>query len=194
MPSGYNGKLIIICTRCGKERQLYAKEMCQPCYIAEGKEKIICSRCGKERTKYAKGFCASCYRTVQLQENPALREGINKRIVEHAKSIKDKIFARNKRYRDKFPEKELARRHKRMARLKNLPNTLTEEEWQEILKQYHHACAYCGDKKSKLQREHNIPAVRGGGYTKENIVPACATCNYQKGTMTGDEFRLSKSK
>lgn len=73
-------------------------------------------------------------------------------------------------------------------RKNSLPDTLTEDEWQEILEKYHHLCAYCGTGTEPLYEEHWIPVSRGGGRTKENIVPSCHRCNSRKGTMTGDEF------
>jgi 5-methylcytosine-specific restriction endonuclease McrA len=69
------------------------------------------------------------------------------------------------------------------ARKKALPATLTTEQWIAILAAYKHRCAYCGvkeSKKSPLTQDHVIPLSKGGGTTKENIVPACLSCNSKK--------------
>lgn len=50
-------------------------------------------------------------------------------------------------------------------------------------------CVYCGEVSSILQKEHRVPLSRGGANNAANIVPACPTCNYRKGSMTDEEFR-----
>ena len=72
---------------------------------------------------------------------------------------------------------------KRRANEANIINTLTAEEWIEILKEYKFKCAYCGKKFTLFDREtrdHVIPISKGGNNTKENIVPACRSCNTKK--------------
>lgn len=58
-----------------------------------------------------------------------------------------------------------------------MPATLTESEWHGILEYFGHACAYCLRTDRPLTQEHVIPVSRGGGYTADNIVPACGPCN-----------------
>ena len=69
---------------------------------------------------------------------------------------------------------------RRRARVAATENTLTDTEWQETLEYFNHACAYCGRGDRPLTQEHIIPVSEGGGYTKENIVPACKPCNSKK--------------
>lgn len=70
----------------------------------------------------------------------------------------------------------------RRERIKTLEHTLTAVEWEECLAFFGHRCAYCGTGNRPLQREHFIPAFAGGGYTADNIIPACGRCNDSKGT------------
>lgn len=42
-------------------------------------------------------------------------------------------------------------------------------------------------------KEHRIPAIRGGGNERENLVPACAGCNADKGAFTDAEFRFVRA-
>ena len=73
---------------------------------------------------------------------------------------------------------------KRRAKEREIINTLTGEEWIGILKKYKFRCAYCGKKFTLFDREtkdHIIPISKGGDNTKENIVPACRSCNSKKG-------------
>jgi len=137
---------------------------------------------------------------------------------EYRQKNKKAILKYNKEYCQKNPEwaKEKARlyywrhRDKRMIKIKeykvnnralynelnrkrrnlknSLPVTLTEKEWNEILRKYSYRCYYCGEKAEYLEKEHKIPLSRGGGYTKENIVPSCRGCNAKKHTLTESEF------
>lgn len=76
-------------------------------------------------------------------------------------------------------DKAKAKRHRRDARIRELPYTLTIEEWNENLEHFDNACSYCGSKEN-IEKEHFIALTKGGGYTKENIIPACRPCNSSK--------------
>lgn len=64
---------------------------------------------------------------------------------------------------------------------------LTTEEWQEILDEFDHRCAYC-QTQGALAMEHLTPISRGGRHTRSNVVPACKSCNSSKGAKTLLEF------
>jgi 5-methylcytosine-specific restriction endonuclease McrA len=70
-----------------------------------------------------------------------------------------------------------ARRRKR--RLDLVDNDLTAAQW-AALKEAWHGCAYCGATDGTLQRDCVMAISRGGRYTVENVVPACASCNMSK--------------
>jgi 5-methylcytosine-specific restriction endonuclease McrA len=113
---------------------------------------------------------------------------------------KEKIMAMDKQWRKNNPEKTKEIKNqwkktekgkvasqrdksKRRAKLREIINTLTVNEWIEILKQYHFKCAYCGkefDLFDKPTKDHIIPISKGGDNTKENITPACRSCNSKK--------------
>lgn len=46
-------------------------------------------------------------------------------------------------------------------------------------------CYYCGKKVAykDVTMDHLVPLARGGRSTKENLVPACKTCNTQKQSL-----------
>ena len=69
---------------------------------------------------------------------------------------------------------------KRRAQKHKAISTLTKEEWEALLNQYEYQCAYCG-KKTVLTQDHIIPLSKGGKHTKENVAPACLSCNCKKG-------------
>jgi hypothetical protein len=60
--------------------------------------------------------------------------------------------------------------------------------WQAVLERYDYRCYYCGVQSLKLIREHKIPYARGGRTSRDNLVPACMSCNVRKGTSTAEEF------
>ena len=58
-------------------------------------------------------------------------------------------------------------------------NDLTDDQWAAI-KAAWNGCAYCGKAGAALQRDCVMPISRGGRYTIDNVVPACAACNASK--------------
>jgi len=79
----------------------------------------------------------------------------------------------------------------RRARKESLPATLTVEEWKDICTSWDNKCAYCSSDNT-LAQEHIIPVIKGGGYTKENILPACRSCNSSKGVKDMDIWLLGE--
>jgi 5-methylcytosine-specific restriction endonuclease McrA len=68
---------------------------------------------------------------------------------------------------------------RRQRRLARVVNDLTEPEW-GALREAWGGCAYCGATDRPLQRDCVLPISRGGRYTVDNVVPACASCNASK--------------
>jgi len=79
----------------------------------------------------------------------------------------------------------------RRDRERKLANTLTFDEWLEILEDYRYKCAYCGESFSHSNLptiDHIIPISRGGNNVKENVAPACRSCNSKKGVRLVEEI------
>lgn len=88
--------------------------------------------------------------------------------------------------RRKFPVSSSAKTRARYAkrrqrRLSRVVNDLSAAEWGELRAAWG-GCAYCGVTESALQKDCIQPISRGGRYTLENVVPACASCNASKHT------------
>ena len=96
-----------------------------------------------------------------------------------------------KKYRqsEKGKTRKALNERKRRARFQEVLCTLTLEEWQEILQSYQFSCYYCGRDDVKMTIEHVIPISRGGNHTKENVVPACGSCNSSKRERLIDEWQ-----
>lgn len=83
---------------------------------------------------------------------------------------------------------------KRRRKVAARDNDLTPEQWDAIREAWG-GCAYCGATDRPLQRDTMLPISRGGRYTLENVVPACASCNASKGNdeVTGWLRRTRRS-
>ena len=68
---------------------------------------------------------------------------------------------------------------KRKRRMDLVVNDLTGDEW-AALKAAWNGCAYCGATEGPMQRDCVLAISRGGRYTVDNVVPACASCNTSK--------------
>jgi 5-methylcytosine-specific restriction endonuclease McrA len=68
---------------------------------------------------------------------------------------------------------------RRQRRVAAVVNDLTAAEWAAI-KVAWGGCAYCGAADGPLQRDCVMAISRGGRYTVDNVVPACASCNASK--------------
>jgi len=85
----------------------------------------------------------------------------------------------HKNYRMENPDKWDVIVKRRKDRVDNLPYTLTEEQWEYIKNKFDNKCCYCGED-LPITHDHFIPVIKGGGYTLDNIVPACKRCNSKK--------------
>ncbi|MGO2110900.1 MAG: HNH endonuclease [Pseudoclavibacter sp.] len=68
---------------------------------------------------------------------------------------------------------------RRQRRLARVDNDLTPDQWSAIRDAWG-GCAYCQTADGEVQRDCILPISRGGRYTLENVVPACASCNASK--------------
>lgn len=62
----------------------------------------------------------------------------------------------------------------------SVEHDLSSEQWQALKEAWGGCCAYCGSTAEPLHRDCVLALSRGGRYTLENIVPACAACNTSK--------------
>lgn len=150
--------------------------------------------------------CRNCSLEYKRRYNAENREWINEKNRQYNLTHKEEISVYGREYRKTHPHKpkpqtEESRERKRnyvkiydqthkeemrikcnrrRAKKRQLPSTLTKKQWLEIKEYFGNKCVYCG-KELPLQQEHFIPLSKGGEYTHNNIVCACAECNYSKG-------------
>ena len=92
---------------------------------------------------------------------------------------------------DASPNRRAVRRAadaKRRARKLEAVGAFTSAEWLQLVIRWGSRCAYCRAS-SKLHADHRVPLSRGGSNAIGNILPACASCNLRKSTLTETEFR-----
>ena len=68
---------------------------------------------------------------------------------------------------------------------KRVPRTgLRDEDWAKVLERYHHRCPVCSRSslEIRLDQDHKVPRLRGGGDEIENWQPLCKECNNFKST------------
>lgn len=105
---------------------------------------------------------------------------------------KEKMSIGRKAYRQNNKELIVKHAETRRARKNNLPATLTSEQWGSIKNYFDNKCAYCGAEVT-LTQDHLVALIRGGGYTAENIIPACGHCNSSKNTQHFEDWYRKQS-
>jgi 5-methylcytosine-specific restriction endonuclease McrA len=120
--------------------------------------------------------------SIWQKDNPDLVNAKNSRWRhDHWTQIKDRVVAHNRRYLRANPGVNATNMARRRAMKRGLPDTLTRTEWEAIKAAYGNRCAYCGKKqKHSLTQDHVVPLSKRGGTIRENIVPACKSCNSSK--------------
>lgn len=160
--------------RCEQCRLETARKRARDSYIRKSKDDYICKDCGV-RLPSARKVGAICVDCRQAKE----------------------VVRGQKRYlqvKNSETEKERQRIRARVQRHKErgLPADLRVADWRRILAVFDNKCAYCGSPAPKLVKEHFIPKFLGGGLTKNNIVPACPSCNADKSSKHPLDWLIQK--
>ena len=153
-----------------------------------------CVFCGKElsgrQKKYCSNYCHnkyfgdvsnSGYRKKYYEANKEKLKEYGKEYGKKNREINpEKQKESTRKWRKKNSEKLLSLAHERRVKERNLPSGFTNNDWKKALEYFENKCAYCGNELHEPHREHFIPVMLGGGFTKDNIVPACRSCNSGK--------------
>jgi len=161
-----------ICTKCGIEQSL-------ECYHKDSSHKDgLCSVCIVCRNLYYlehQEYKKQCSKQYRIDN----KDHINQYIKQYGIDNHERIAQYKKEYRANNPDKNNAIKQRRRALQNELPSTLTLKQWGTCKAYFKNRCAYCG-KSMPLTREHVIALACGGGYTVDNIIPACKPCNSSK--------------
>lgn len=140
-------------------------------YYEKNKEKIA------ERSKqyYEENFSRIQEYNKKKNTDPFYRE--KRRKYRETRKERDSFLWR--KWKDNNKDKIANIKQRRYNRIRGLEYSLTDDEWNQAVQYFGNKCAYCGEEK-ELEREHFIPVSKGGGFTKDNIIPACTYCNTSK--------------
>jgi 5-methylcytosine-specific restriction endonuclease McrA len=154
------------------------------------KKQSRCALCVKQRSReYYRAHSTRIKQRVlqKYKENSLTSEQIEQRRKasrHYAEQHPDRILASVLHWQRSHPERhrllQATHSSRRRANKARVLGTLTADEWREILVYFNHACAYCLRTDLPLTQDHIIPLSRGGSDTKENVVPACSSCNSRK--------------
>ena len=154
-----------------ENKEIMAKKQNE--YNKENKERI---------TEYKRQYVIANKYTLEAQSRKYCNEHPDK-IKGYAERYRRENKVQNalskKRYRQGNKDKTNVITQRYRAKKRLLPSTLTAEQWKESQRYFNNSCAYCG-KKSPLEQEHFLAQSKGGGYTKDNMIPACKSCNCSK--------------
>ena len=174
------------CKMCKKEYKAYwdsknkeHRKKYRDKYYQEHHEEVL-----KYRREYRKrNIEKERERDRQRKMTPKDTEQNKQRAARWYKKNKELTINRAKAFSEENPDKIKQYRRKNWHKRREIGlktvNDFTLEQWEECKVFFNQECAYCG-KKTKLEQDHVIPVTKGGGYTKNNIVPSCRTCNNSK--------------
>ena len=170
-----------------KNNKEYHKKTCAICITSIKRERYKKDKEYRDKLKkQALVYAHTPEGKIKRKENQSKRIKTDKFKQYHKKWEKntEKGRASMKRRRSKWLKTlggKVYMQRKRALRIYRLKEnaTLTKNEWQEILNKFNNKCAYCGEKAEA--QDHIIPLSKGGHHTKENVVPACKSCNSKKG-------------
>lgn len=189
------------CTKCNKIKPLFDfpthhrfsdghNSFCKDCKSAQKKEHWAKTYIKKTNRTNLKGLT-----NEQIAKH---KKEVSRRYYEKTKSkSKVKLYELRKedrrlwraRNKDKIRVYRLARKTKK----KNAIANFSVEEWEHCKQHFNYKCAYCGSIANNLTQDHFYPLSKGGEYTKENIIPACHSCNSSKSNKNFFEWYKQQS-
>lgn len=121
------------------------------------------------------------------------REAIRQKARENYDPDKAKEQYQRFKLSPQYKSKAAAKNQRRLARLRDLPNTLSSQQWDDCQVYFGNACAYCGQRK-ELEMEHFIPLASPHcpGTVVTNIVPSCYQCNRSKQDKKPHKWLIGK--
>lgn len=160
------------CKTCRKTTEPYNSEKYKK-YYYENKTKI-----NQSKRDYWKE-----YRHKNIEHKKVYGKKYREKNKEKLNKWKREYYKNNghlrKEYYENNKEKVLLNGHIRRARLKKLEAGFSLEQWVKCKEYFNQECCYCG-RRDELEREHFIPVTKSGEFTKNNILPACKSCNSSK--------------
>jgi hypothetical protein len=186
------------CKKCmgikGKYKQAVIEKIVYEGKVVEGKRCIRCqvlkplTDFTEIKSKSRKGVggryarckeCEAAYRRELEDKNPEIRKrrlARSRLYTQKYKERKRELYHLNK---EAISQRAKVKDANRWARKRLLRNDLTEEQYNNIFKDFDGKCALTGDEETTI--EHFIPLITGhGGSYVGNVYPASPSLNYSK--------------
>jgi len=117
------------------------------------------------------------------------RDKVRKRKREYAAANRDRIREYDAAYRKANRERVRFHRNNYDHRKRANGGDLTHEDWLDIRASFGGRCVYCSNQ-DQIELDHLVPVSNGGQHSKDNVVPACMTCNRTKSNKSLLAFLL----
>lgn len=147
------------------------------------------------KNKYCNRNVERCreYDRKRRAENPARREWDKKRWE------KRRLNGYNEQQRKRYklnPLYWILKTNRRRSMKLNAKGFNTIQQFNDKYAYYGFRCYYCNQEFSlqDITMDHRIPLIKGGSNWISNIVPACRSCNSQKGAKSEKEYKIWLSK
>jgi len=188
------------CSKCGEEKPATAEFFYKDASKKDGLAGY-CKPCASERNRAYRVANVDVINEKGRAYYVANAEAIGEQHRAYHAANAEAISERLRAYREANPEIHKASKQRRAARKRELPATLTAQEWQYAIDYFHGCCAVCGRPLKDLfathtaAMDHWIPLTKGGGTTADNIVPLCHGkdgCNNHKGNALPEAWLVRR--
>ena len=149
----------------------------------------------KDRTRASgvRSSCKDCVKKKWRRDFNDPNSTFNKNKVKNAEKNRESMRKSRSKWKRSNRDKVALYESNRRARVRDLPNTLTESQMEEINNFFDYRCCICDDAYEHM--DHFIPLkVEKVGTTLENIVPMCSKCNISKRDRNPFEWIKTKPK
>lgn len=187
-----------ICTCCGaskaltdfreRSRGLYGRTSeCRACELGKGvlyRQENRVSINQRKRVSWSEKEFAPEERQVAREKakkwHSENKDRHNEYGRKYAAEHREEAVARATAWKKANPDKVRAISNRHRFQKQGSPSPLSSNEWLEILEYFNHSCAYCLVSSVPMTMDHLMPLSKGGHHSKDNVVPACRSCNCSK--------------
>lgn len=171
------------------DRNLVTDKLCPTCRIRKEVDCFGMNPSSKDGLRNECKDCRNIKARYKYESDLEFRENESIRAAKNYLEDREYILNRTKQWSKENPDKKIEQRHRRIARLHGQNEFDLPKDFIKMLRDIqNNRCAYCSIKSDKLTVEHVLPLSRGGKHHINNIVLACATCNYSKHIKTLEEW------
>ena len=164
--------------------------ICKPCNAAQ-----TLNYANQDREKVRASSRATYYKNPQKRidnsSNWAKTHPEQRLIIEanYRANHREETQARSADWNSRNPERRARYKLERRARIENNGVYLILDK--ELAKLYSSPCFYC-DASERIEADHIIPISKGGQHSVGNLIPACRSCNAEKGQKYLMEYLMYK--